>query len=322
MDSTVVQSFFDLGVTDRARWIALFCDKGPLASPWPSLVFPLLPHGESPLSWLEDQFRQAEIVVGKADRLREAVVDLLVRDLAGIDLRDTGQVLGTLVDLANSCSFTEIGGKVRDWLRGDRFASAVYSVDKHMIPLRQTLWSTAIAWGLGEEMRPFLKRDLGRPELDCGALCFSALGRLSPFDAILEIPSTFNWPRPYRDEVLRSFFEDFLGSTSSLIEPALLPAWERCLGELRWNPEVSELFQPWAESFYKLLSDAGLELSKLPGEEKFSLCSWEHGFSALLVDLEPNKRQLDERIVRYCRELLSGPLANQAGWRDPVYGTY
>jgi hypothetical protein len=324
MDTPAVHPFFDLELTDRARWIAGYCDRAlspSLIFPILPFAFPLLPRGESPLTWLEDQFRRAGAVTAKAGRLREAVVDLLRRELDGIDVNDHLQVLGTLVDLARVCSFTEVGPKLRDWIRGDHFASAFYEVDGHPISLRQVLWSAIIAWGVSEEMRPYLKRDLGRAELECGELCFLALGRLSPFDAITEIPTTCTWPLPYRDEVLRSFFEGFSHAARTLVEPDLLPAWQRCFAELWWNPEISELFQPYMDSFRNLLSDVGLDICKRPGEEKFDLRPKERAFAGLLIDLEPIKRQVDERILTYYEGLLVGSTMNFAGWAAPAYGT-
>jgi hypothetical protein len=306
MIAPTVHPFLALALSDRSRWIAMFCDRAPSPPAGMSLDFPLLPRSETPLSWLEDQFRRAETAAGKADRFREAVVDLLRRELDGLEFRNRTQVLGTLVDLASACGFTEIGPKLRDWIRGDHLSDAAYIVDGHSIPLRQTLWSAVIAWGLSEGMHRYLQRDLGRPELQCAALCFSALGRLSPADAIAEIPTICTLPLPYRDEVLRGFFENFTDAARTLVKPELLPAWERCLGELRWNPEISEVFQPYLGAFLRLLAAAGLALSQRPGEEKFELQPVERAFEGLVVDLEPFMQQVDERLLVYFEGLVAG----------------
>jgi hypothetical protein len=312
-----VHPFFDLGRTDRARWVALFCDSELAVPSGLALDFPLLPRGESPLSWLEDQYRRAERTAEKPDRLRDAVVDLLRRELDGIVLRDRLQVMGTLVDLASACGFTEIEPKLRDWIRGDNYARAIYLVDSHPVPLRQTLWSTIIAWGVGEEMMPYLKRDLGRPELGCGALCFSALGRLSPFDAIAAIPSTCVWPLSYWVEVLRGFFENFSDAARMLVEPHLQPAWQRCLAELSWDPEVSEYSKPYMFPLLELLEEAGLDLRELLGEDTFYLRPKERELAGLRIDLASIKQEVDEQLLAYYQGLLEGASRSLEGTSTP-----
>lgn len=305
--------FLDLKLTDRAKWIALFCDRE--SAGW-QVPFPLLARGESTLSWLEDQFRRAHQVPDRSDRLREAVVDLILREIVGIELRRPDHVLGVLVELAGSCQFTEVGPKVSDWIRSDHFAESRYEVGGHSVPLRQTLWGIVIAWGLSNDMLPFLKRDLNIASFECGALCFSALGRLSPFDAIAEIPATYGWHAAYRNEVLQSFFEAYYGAGHVLIEPGLLLAWERCLGELRWNPEISEQFQGYAEDFMGVLAMAGLSLSKVKDQEKFWLRAASRPFCELYVDLERNKQRVDDLIISNYKSYLLSTSTSGA----PYYG--
>jgi hypothetical protein len=296
--------FLDLDRTPRSRWIAAFCDKSLVPPLGIELMFPLLPRGESPLSWLEDQFRRAEVTGRKPDRLRDSVVDLILRELEGVGLTDRSQVLGSLVDLASLCGFTEIAPKLRDWIRGDRYAFHTYNINGHNILLRQTLWSTIIAWGLSEDMIPYLKRDLGRPKLESGALCFSALGRLSPADAITEIPTMHNWPEPYWRELLREFFDNFSEAARTLSDPRLLSAWRSCLRDLLWDPETSESFNSrWGE-FRKLLDDAGLELNEILGEDRFYLRPKERPSAILEIDLEPFVQETDQSLMNYYYELL------------------
>jgi hypothetical protein len=313
MYEPIVHPFIDLETTERSRWIAAFCDRAQDPPRGVPLAFPLLPRGESPLSWLEDQYRRAEVTGRRPSCFRESVVDLVRRELAGIELRNHAQTLGVLVDLASACGFTEIAPKLQDWVRGDHYADAVYRVDGHEIALRQTLWSTLIAWGSSAEMVPYLKRDLGRPELGCGALCFSALGRLSPFDAIAEIPSTYAWPTPYWDEVLRDFFENFTGAARTLVDPRLLPAWRSCLGALVWDPVTSERFKPHWGQFRKLLADAGLELSELYGEDKFNLRPKERPTSGLQIDLHTYANDADKQLVAYYQSLFEGASTSSIG---------
>jgi hypothetical protein len=301
-----VHPFLDLETTERSRWIAAFCDRTPVLPPGPMVAFPLLARGESPLSWLRDQFRRAQASGKGPDRLRDSVGDLVRRELDGIELTDRLQALGTLVGLAGACGFTEVGPKLRDWIRGDHYAAAVYRVGSHPVPLRQTVWSIVIAWGGSEGMVPFLKRDLVRPELESGALCFSALGRLSLFDAIAEIPSVFAWPAPYWKEILRRFFANFKGATRTLVEPHLLPAWQTCLGALESDPQASELFKPYWTPFRKLLLAAGLELSEQFGEDKFDLWPTERPWAGLQIDFHPQIVKLDERLFAYYQGLYEG----------------
>lgn len=305
LEKPAIHPFLDLDTTQRSRWIAALCDEASSPPLGVTLAFPLLPRGETPLSWLEDQYRRAE-ASGRATPLRDSVTSLLVRELEGIELGNKLQVLGVLVDLAGTCSFTEVAPKLRDWVRGDYFAEATYQIDGHAICLRQTLWSTIIGWGGSEGMIPYLKRDLGRPKLKCGALCFSALGRLSPSDAITEIPGTYAWPLPYWNEILHDFFGNFTGAARILVDPHLQSAWRSCLGALLWDPETSERFRPRWGKFRKLLTSAGIDLSELFGEDRIYLKPREQPLMSLQIDLTSFGQETDQNLLSYYQGLLEG----------------
>jgi hypothetical protein len=228
-----VHQFFNLDETDRTHWIAALFDAPGTPPPY-GIRYPIIRSGETPYTWLCDQFRKAQEITGLQDRIRSSVVEILVTEAAREPVRERAQVLGQLLEVAGTCGFvTPIDDLLSGWIRADAYARDRYHLGSHTIPVRQTVWSILIAWRKTEKLKRYLLRDFSRPDLGSQNICFAEMGRLAPEEGIRHIPDILDWPEPYWREALYSFLSS-LGARAALAAD-LREAWTDCFGDILFN---------------------------------------------------------------------------------------
>ncbi|MDP9119910.1 MAG: hypothetical protein M3O15_00835 [Acidobacteriota bacterium] len=239
---------------DRQRWLVSLLDA-PGSAPPDDVRFPTLRAGLSKSDWLRDQFQSVTGLPGLQDRIRRPVVNLLTTECEGALVRDRAQILGSLLEIAGGCGFTEVGDKLWHWTTADAYAEASYRLSGQRIPLRRTVWEILIAWGRTRDLTRYLLRDLDRPELDCAQLCFAELARNAPAEALSRIPTVLVWPIPYWREILRTFFSS-LGARQALAAE-FHEAWRKCFKEIVWNTALFQLLEPASSETGATLPSAG-----------------------------------------------------------------
>jgi hypothetical protein len=256
-----------------------------------------------------DQYRRAVALNSFPERFQAVVLELLRSELAGLPLRNPFNVLGVIVQLAGSCHFTDVGPKLRDWIRQDALRSVTYRIEGEDISIRRTLWSILIGWGESEGLKEYLLRDLDAPGLDCGPLCFSALGRLDPRAAIQSIPRTIEWPAPYWREVLRSFFVAHGAPNTSFHLEEYALAWKTCFEQLRFHGEVSERAKPRWQELLRILEAAGLMVEFSRDARSVTLIGGRQGWDRLAIDLTGSLSRMDSSLFVYFEGLIQGAQA-------------
>jgi hypothetical protein len=240
---------------DRTSWLAAFFDV-PGTPPPLGVRYPLLRAGESPYTWLCDQFRRAQARAGMRARIRRSVVEILVTEANREPVRDRAQVLGQMLEVAGTCGFTAITGTLHGWVKADAYRDSSYQLGTNAIPLRRTIWAILISWRKTHGLRKALTRDFARPRLGSQQLCFAELGRLAPPEAIRRIPKILDWPEPYWREALYDFLSR-LGAREALSSDHE-KAWTECLGEILFYQYKSDLLMGTPAPLQEVLQEVGL----------------------------------------------------------------
>ena len=254
--AAALHPFIDLAETDRTRWLAALFDL-PGSPPPYGVRYPVLRAGESPYTWLCDQFRRAEDVQGARDRIRRSVVEILRTGALRETVRDRAQVLGQLLEVAGACGFQDdLEETLRGWIRNDAYARDCYRLDMETVPLRRTVWAILIAWRGTKRMVEFLKRDFSSRAKGSEQLCFAELGRLVPDSAIRRIHEILDWPEPYWRETLYGFLSQ-LGARV-VLSRAHKPAWTDCIADIYYDTNKLDLLTGDPAPLREVLGEAGI----------------------------------------------------------------
>jgi len=296
-DEPVHPAVSELDETELAPWLAAFFDApASLAAPYGYRV-PLLRAGESPYTWLRDQFRRVQGRRGLPGKIRRSVVEVIRSTAARGPVEAPQQVLGLLLEVAGSCGFSEISEILRGWVQNDFYRTETYRLQRQEITLRRIAWNLLIAWHKTEGLEDELSRDLERPDLDCEALCFGELGRLDSQQAIARIPKLLELPEPYWREALWNFLST-LGAEQA-VTANYREGWGECFAAIVWDTVRADHLQE-ESSFKEVLGEAGIR------------CWVEHtvvhlrvvgsGVKGLDLDVDLYRHRASEEIARQINE--------------------
>jgi hypothetical protein len=294
--------FLDLEETDRTRWLAALFDA-PATPPPYGVRYPVLRAGESPYSWLRDQFQKAEPVRGARDRIRRSVVEILRTGAARESVRDRAQVLGQLLEVAGACGFQEdLEATLQGWVRDDAYAGASYRLGGQRVPLRRTVWAVLIAWHATDALVPFLHRDLSSRAEGSELLCFVELGRLAPDDAIRRIPGILDAPEPYWREALHGFLS--LRRARETLAGGHAEAWTECLADIHFDRGKLDLLTGDRAPLQEVLLEAGIFYDRHSGPFG-TLSAVRDPKTHIEIDPGPVEKVWDDELTIFINQALS-----------------
>jgi hypothetical protein len=300
--AAALHPFIDLAETDRTRWLAALFDL-PGSPPPYGVRYPMLRAGESPYSWLCDQFRRAGEIQGARDRIRRSVVEILRTGALRETVRDRAQVLGQLLEVAGTCGFQdELEETLRGWISTNAYALDSYRLDMETVPLRRTVWAILIAWRGTKELVKFLKRDFSSGVGGSAQLCFAELGRLVPDSAIRRIPEILSWPEPYWRETLHGFLSQ-LGARA-VLSRAHKAAWTDCVADIYFDSGKLDLLTGDPAPLGEVLGEAGIFYDRRAGS--FGTLSLIGNPAVhIKIDSAPVKKSWDEDLTTSINQLMT-----------------